>query len=85
MPEISRFYGIVIEMFFNDHSPPHFHAEYQGAQAQYDIRTLKLRKGKLPKKAHNLIVEWATEHQNELMRNWELASQLKPISKIEPL
>jgi hypothetical protein len=57
MPEISRFYGIVIKMFFDDHNPPHFHAQYSGQEAVIDIRTLALISGRLPARALGLVAE----------------------------
>ncbi len=57
MPELSRFYGIVIRMFFQDHFPPHFHAEYQEFEAVFEIETLKIREGNLPSKAKILVEE----------------------------
>ena len=57
MPEMSRFYGIIIRMYFSDHNPPHFHAEYQGKQAEYNIKTLEVIAGKIPKRANALILE----------------------------
>lgn len=85
MPEISRFYGIVIRMYFEDHNPPHFHAEYQGMKAEYDIRTLDIINGKLPNRAHALILEWASLHKSELLENWNKAIIPEPLEKIEPL
>ena len=73
MPEISRFYGIVIKMFFADHNPPHFHAEYGGQEAILDIRTLALISGKLPPRAFGLVTEWASLHQEELKALWDSA------------
>ena len=73
MPEISRFYGIVIRMFYNDHFPPHFHAEYGGYEALIDMNTLAVVAGKLPPRALGLVMEWASYHQNELKSNWEKA------------
>ncbi|WP_077132365.1 DUF4160 domain-containing protein [Spirosoma montaniterrae] len=69
MPEISRFYGIVITMYFSDHNPPHFHARYGDDKAEYDIQTLALLAGKLPKRTHFLVIEWAIEYREELLRN----------------
>ncbi len=60
MPEISRFFGIVIKMFFDDHNPPHFHAEYGGDLALIDIRTLAVFSGRLPPRVTGLVIEWAT-------------------------
>ncbi len=64
MPEISRFYGIVIKMFFKDHNPPHFHAEYGDNEALIDIRTLDMLEGELPKRARVLVSEWALDHKD---------------------
>jgi hypothetical protein len=85
MPEISRFYGIVIRMYFQDHNPPHFHAEYQGMNAEYDIKTLDVIAGNLPKRAHALVLEWASEHKEELLNNWEKAIVPVKLDSIEPL
>lgn len=85
MPEISRFYGIIIRMYFIDHNPPHFHADYQGMQAEYNIRTLEVIAGSLPNRAQNLVLEWAQLHRAELMKNWEKAQIPALMDKIEPL
>ena len=85
MPEISRFYGIIIRMYFQDHNPPHFHAEYQGEKAEYDIRTLELLVGALPNRAHALVLEWASQHREELMNNWQKAIVPNSLDRIEPL
>lgn len=85
MPEISRFYGIIITMYFSDHNPPHFHARYGGDKAEYDIQTLRVLAGRLPKRAHLLVVEWALEHRDELLRNWERAIIPSELGKIKPL
>lgn len=85
MPELCRFYGIIIRMFVNDHPPAHFHAEYQGYEALFDIQTLAELKGHLPKRARLLVVEWALEHRQELWANWEQGSKPAPLHKIEPL
>jgi hypothetical protein len=85
MPEISRFYGIVIKMYFNDHNPPHFHAEYAESEALVDIRTLAFIEGTLPARAKGIVVEWATLHQAELKELWNNARSLEPLGKIEPL
>ncbi len=70
MPEISRFYGIVIKMFFDDHEPPHFHVEYAEHQAVVNIETLALIGGTLPPRALGLVAEWAALHQEELREAW---------------
>lgn len=85
MPELSRFYGIVIRMYFDDHAPPHFHAEYGSFEALVDIRTLAFVQGKLPPRARGLVTEWAALHQGELMEQWERAQSLEPLGKIAPL
>lgn len=60
MPEISRFFGLVIKMFFDDHNPPHFHAEFGSDLALIDIRTLSVFSGRLPPRVTGLVIEWAT-------------------------
>jgi hypothetical protein len=73
MPEISRFFGIVIKMFFDDHNPPHFHAEYGDDLALIDIRTLAVFSGRLPPRVTGFVIEWATLHQRELLAEWDRA------------
>ena len=85
MPEIARFYGIVIKMFFEDHNPPHFHAQYGELEVLIDINTFAVFAGHLPPRALGLVIEWATQHQDELLNNWEKARAQKSLSKIEPL
>ena len=85
MPEISRFYGIVIKMYFDDHVPPHFHAEYGEHEALIDINLLAIFAGKLPPRAFGLVMEWASLHQNELINLWEKAANLEPLERIAPL
>ena len=85
MPEIARFYGIVIKMFYEDHNPPHFHAIYGEYEVLIDISTLAVFAGNLPPRAIGLVIEWATQHQNELLNNWERARVQDSLSKIEPL
>jgi len=85
MPEISRFFGIVIKMFFDDHNPPHFHAEYGSNLALVDIRTLAVFSGKLPPRVTGLVIEWATLHQRELLTDWERAQTREELQKIAPL
>ena len=67
MPTISAFYGIMIQMFWQDHAPPHFHALYGEFEALIDIRTLEVIRGSLPRRALSLVREWATLHHDELM------------------
>ncbi|MGZ5008706.1 MAG: DUF4160 domain-containing protein [Methylobacter sp.] len=85
MPEISRFLGIVIYMYFNEHNPPHFHAEYNEFRVSIAIENLGLIEGKLPSKAMSLVVEWAQEHQEELLANWNSIKETGNYHKIEPL
>lgn len=85
MPEISRFFGISIKMFFGDHLPPHFHAEYGEFKAQIDIRALVTIEGELPPRALGMVIEWTSQHQNELLELWELASKNQPLRRVEPL
>ena len=87
MPTISSFYGILIKMYFGDHVPPHFHAEYGEFAAQFSIKDLGILEGYLPPKAIGLVVEWASVHQEELMKNWMNLSEngVGTFDKIEPL
>lgn len=85
MPEISRFYGIIIRMYFKDHVPPHFHAEYQGYKAEYDIRTFEIIAGNLPSRANAMVHEWASLHREELIQNWNKAQTPEKLEKIKPL
>lgn len=85
MPEISRFFGIIIAMYYNDHAPPHFHVRYGQQKAIVSIRTLTVLEGKLSPRLLGLVVEWAALHQTELLKNWELARQNEPLAKVEPL
>jgi len=85
MPEISRFYGIVIKMFFDDHNPPHLHALYGEYEVLININSFAVFAGNLPPRALGLVIEWATQHQDELLINWERAKGQEPLSKIEPL
>ncbi len=85
MPELSRFYGIVIKMYFGDHAPPHFHAEYASDEALVEIETLTLLAGRLPPRAERLVMEWASLHQNELRAQWDRAATLRSLQKIAPL
>ncbi|MBI4925886.1 MAG: DUF4160 domain-containing protein [Bdellovibrio sp.] len=86
MPEISRFFGIVVTIFYNDHAPPHFHVRYNDFRAKLSIADLNVIEGQLPKRVLTLVLEWAFEHRAELMEDWVLAmkkKQLKPISPLE--
>ena len=85
MPELSRFYGIVIQMYYRDHPPPHFHAMYAGEKATIDIETLAFIEGALPARARGLVIEWATLHQEELREAFRRASAMEAPVKIQPL
>ena len=71
MPEIARFYGIVIKLFFGDHTPPHFHAVYGEYIGLFDIDTLEMIEGDLPNRAKKLVVEWAVMHKDALKQMWD--------------
>lgn len=85
MPTISAFYGIIIQMFWADHAPPHFHALYAEFEALINIATLEIYEGKLPRRALALVLEWAAEHRAELMEDWELCAAKQTPRKIAPL
>lgn len=84
MPEISRFLGIIIRIFFKDHAPPHFHAEYCDYEISVDIHT-GVVEGKFPKRALKAVLEWYDLHREELLVDWKLAAEGKLPNKIEPL
>ena len=85
MPEVSRFFGIVITMYYGDHAPPHFHARYGDRKAVVSIAPPEILHGRLPPRVLGLIVEWATIHRLELMENWQRASKQATLSRIAPL
>ena len=85
MPEISRFLGIVIYMYFNDHNPPHIHVKYEGFRATLNIQTLSLLEGKLPSRVLGLVIEWAELHQHELLTNWNSIRATGEFFKVNPL
>ena len=85
MPTISYFYGIVIQMFWNDHAPPHFHALYGEHEAVITITTREFIRGKLPPRAQKMVIEWAEQHQDALMENWEICRQHQMPKTIAPL
>ena len=84
MPELSRFYGIIIFMNYRDHNPPHFHARYQDFEITVDIKTGKVT-GTMTRKALKLVFEWMDLYKEELMHNWDLARDRKALIPIEPL
>jgi hypothetical protein len=85
MPEISRFLGISIKMFFDEHLPPHFHAEYGEHKARVSIDTLSVIGGSLPPRVLGLVLEWAALHRTELMELWDRASRQESLHKVPPL
>jgi hypothetical protein len=85
MPTISIFFGIVIKMFYDDHNPPHFHAEYQGEKAVFDFRGNILRGDISSRTAVRLIREWVDLHQDELDENWDNMQAGQEFSRIDPL
>ncbi|MCM1030349.1 MAG: DUF4160 domain-containing protein [Oscillibacter sp.] len=84
MPEISRFYGIIITMFVNEHNPPHFHVEYQEYKAMITIED-GIVIGSLPRRALNLVYEWLDLHKDELIANWKRIESNQSLEKIDPL
>ncbi|MEH3101793.1 DUF4160 domain-containing protein [Sphingomonas adhaesiva] len=82
MPVISLFFGIVIRMYFDDHPPPHFHASYQGFEAFVRIEDGEIAQGSLPRKAARIVRQWALDHRDELMANWQRGVDLLPMEMI---
>jgi hypothetical protein len=85
VPELARFYGIIIAMFYEDHPPPHFHARYGSHKIVIKIQDFSVLEGNLPPRALGLVMEWAAFHKDELLRNWELAQAGQSLEKIAPL
>jgi len=85
MPYVSMFFGIIIRMFFSEHNPPHFHAEYQGTEGIFNFNGDMLQGNIKSTTALRLIKEWALLRQNELEENWKNISEKTSINKIEPL
>jgi len=85
MPTISTFYGIIIQMYWNEHAPPHFHAIYGAAKATVDINTLVICEGRLPKRITQLVLQWAKLHQAELLEDWGLCLAKEHPKSIDPL
>ncbi len=85
MPEISSFFGIKVSMYYDDHNPPHFHADYNDRKVLVDILKGRVLKGSFPSKQLKYVLAWADIHQTELMENWELSKQDLPLKKIAPL
>ncbi|MBD3777545.1 MAG: DUF4160 domain-containing protein [Campylobacterales bacterium] len=85
MPTISTFYGIIIQMFYGDHAPPHIHVKYSGHEAIVDFQRHEIIKGSLPRRAANLVLDWVELHQTELMEDWELCTNNQAPKPIAPL
>ncbi len=85
MPEVSRFFGISIRMYFDDHQPPHFHATYADSEVQVGIDPLALLRGRFPRRALGMVMEWAAMHQRELLDNWDRLHDEQAPLKIDPL
>lgn len=85
MPRVSEFYGIIIALYFGDHDPPHFHAEYAGDRAIFGIEPERLLRGRLPPRAERMVLEWAVLHREELRDNWNRAQRGERVLPIPPL
>jgi hypothetical protein len=85
MPEICRFLGISIIMYFNDHNPPHYHVKYNEFRAILEIGTSRVMEGELPPRVLGLVVEWAGLHSAELLEDWELIRTAGTYKQIAPL
>lgn len=85
MPQISRFFGIIISMYYDEHNPPHFHAKYGDFEAQINIINLTVIEGKLPSRVLGFVIEWASIHSVELMDNWNRLLKNQSLNKISPL
>ena len=85
MPEVSRFFGIIIRMYFDEHEPPHFHAVYGDVEALVGIDPIEVLRGDLPSRAVSIVIEWAALHQRELRDNWRRLRVDQPAQKISPL
>jgi hypothetical protein len=85
VPEISRFLGIVIAIYYRDHAPPHFHARYGEQEIRVEITTGHILSGRFPLRARRLVLEWRALHESELRANWRAARRRKPLRPIEPL
>jgi hypothetical protein len=85
MPRISYFYGISIYMYRREHSPPHFHVIYQGRRASFNVAPLGRRRGRISARAERMVLEWASQKQLELLRNWDRAQSEQELVSIDPL
>jgi hypothetical protein len=85
VPEVSRFLGVVVAIYYNDHPPPHFHAKYGDRRAAFSMDDLRLLEGGLPPRVTALVLEWAFAHRTELFEDWRRAVARKPLKSIAPL
>ena len=85
MPTISQFFGIIIQMFWDEHAPPHFHAKYGEFKAVINIKALSVIEGELPRRAETLVMDWAELHQEELLEDWDLCQKKQHPKPIKPL
>ena len=85
MPTISRFFGIAVRIYYDDHAPPHFHVYYGSDAAEIEVATLRLISGRFPRRALAMVLEWAADHREELLRDWALAESHDPLESIPPL
>ena len=85
MPTISRFFGIDIRMYYEDHEPAHFHVYYAEYSATVVIESLEIAEGYLPRRAFRMVLEWAIEHRHELRANWSRAQAHRSLRQIAPL
>jgi len=85
MPQVSRFYGISVYLYYRDHAPPHFHAIYGDREALVEIGTARIMEGSLPRRARKLVLDWAQLHEAELRQDWDLAQANQPLIPIPPL
>ena len=85
MPEVSRFHGIIVQIYHDDHGTPHFHARHAGRKVKVAIADLSVMHGMLPKPTLDLLLRWAAIHQDELLEAWKRAQQHEAPGKIEPL
>jgi hypothetical protein len=85
MPEVNRFFGISIRMYFDDHNPPHFHAIYAGMEVKVGIDPIAVLSGRFKRRALGMVMEWTALRQRQLLENWELLRNSQPPLPIDPL
>jgi hypothetical protein len=85
MPIISRFFGIVVSMYFGDHAPPHIHVKYGEYTASVTLAALQILEGRVPQRVYAMVLEWMATHRDELWTNWQRAQDGLPLNPVEPL